>query len=66
LPDCIDEIVAATDATDEYVGRYYEAFVVIEGKMYNIEVQNGDDPLGCGELVISSMEIDNEQKDEYI
>jgi hypothetical protein len=66
LPDCIDEIVAATDETDEYVGRYYEAFVVIEGKMYNIEVQNGDDPLGCGELVISSMEIDNEQKDEYI
>ena len=66
LPDCIDEIVAATDATDEYVGRYYEAFVVIEGKMYNVEVQNGDDPLGCGEIVISSMDIDNEQKDEYI
>ncbi len=66
LPDCIDEIVAATDATDEYVGRYYEAFVVIEGKMYNVEVQNGDDPLGCGEIVISSMDIDNERKDEYI
>ena len=26
----------------------------------------GDDPLGCGELVIGSMDIDNERKDEYI
>ena len=65
LPAIIDEIIAATDETDEYIGRYYEAYVVIGDKMYCVEVQNGDDPLGNGEMLIASMSIDETLKDEY-
>ena len=65
LPAVIDEITAATDETDDYAGSYYQSFVVIGGQMYKVDVQNGDDPRGCGELVISSMDIDNALKDEY-
>ena len=33
--------------------------------MYCVEVQNGDDPKGFGELLIASMNIDENLKDEY-
>lgn len=65
LPEIIDEIVAATDVTEDYVGRYYVAYVVIQDKMYCVEVQNGDGPKACGELLIASMNIDESLKDEY-
>lgn len=65
LPAVIDEIVSATDQRDDYVGRYYEAYVVIGGDMYCVEVQNGDDPIYYGESLISSMDIDESIKDEY-
>ena len=65
LPTVVDEIFAATDVTEDYVGRYYIAYVVIQDKMYCVEVQNGDDPKGFGELLIASMNIDENLKDEY-
>lgn len=65
LPTVVDEIFAATDVTEDYVGRYYIAYVVIQEKMYCVEVQNGDDPKGFGELLIASMNIDENLKDEY-
>lgn len=65
LPEAIDEVISATDATDDYIGRYYKAFVVTGEKMYCVEVQNGDDPKGNGELLIASMDINNDLSDEY-
>ena len=65
LPTVVDEIFAATDVTEGYVGRYYVAYVVIQDKMYCVEVQNGDGPKACGELLIASMNIDESLKDEY-
>lgn len=65
LPTVVDEIFAATDVTEDYVGRYYVAYVVIQDKMYCVEVQNGDGPKACGELLIASMNIDESLKDEY-
>ena len=65
LPGDIDEIVASTDETEDYIGRYYEAWIIIDGRLYNIEVQNGDDPMGYGELLIASMYLDESLNDEY-
>ena len=65
LPAFIDEIIAASDETEHYVGRYYEAYILAGGKMYCVSVENGDDPMGNGELLIATMKLDENQKDEY-
>ena len=66
LPEDIDEIVAATDQEDEYTGSYYTAYVVVGNKMYCVSVLNGSDPKGNGELLISSMRIDETLEEEYL
>lgn len=65
LPAIIDEIIAATDETEDYVGSYYKAYIIVGDKMYSVDVLNGDDPMGYGELLISSMEIDESLEEEY-
>ena len=65
LPACIDEILAASDQTEEMDGSYYEAWLVVNHKLYNVQVRNGDDPAGSGESLISSMELEPEYREEY-
>ena len=66
LPSMVDEIVAATDVTDDSRGTYYEAFIVIDGKLYLVSVVGGDAPYAYGEGLISTMRIDDSLSDEYL
>ena len=66
LPDMVDEIVAATDVTEDSRGTYYKAFIVIDGKLYLISVVGGDDPYAYGEELISLMHIDDSLSEEYL
>lgn len=65
LPDVIDGFAAASDVTEDGTGRYYEAIVIIGDKLYQVDVENGDDPVGNGELLIATMDIDDSLTDEY-
>ena len=65
LPEVVEDYYAATDATDDYIGRYYEAHVVIRDKIYIVEVQNGDDVRANGEGLISSMRINDSLEYDY-
>ncbi len=71
LPNGTEFFIADTDGgMDEdgcyYAGSYYKAFIALDGYLYEIDVKNGCDVEGCGELVISSMSIDKTLEEEYV
>ena len=70
LPEDTEYFVCSTDSglkEDGYyhIGTYYKAYVVLGGKMYLVDVTNGDDVAGYAEFVISTMVIDESEEEEY-
>ena len=70
LPEGVEYFVCSTDSglrEDGYyhIGTYYKAYVVLGGKMYLIDVTNGDDVAGHAEFIISTMAIDESEEEEY-
>ena len=70
--DAVEYYIAATDGGgldadgDAYsTGTFYKAFVVVNGELYKITVNGGDDPLSSGQLIVSTLAVD-ESLDEEI
>lgn len=71
LPKDTEFFIAATDGGINEdgcycSGSYYNAYIALGGNLYVVEVRNGCDVKACGELVISSMSIDNTMEEEYM
>lgn len=71
MPDEVDYYIEATDGGwdkdgDVYCsGTFFKAYFMMNNSLYKITVTGGDDPLSCGQLVVSSLAIDENLENEF-
>lgn len=62
---CVQKMLTTADGDAYSTGTFYKAFVVVNGELYKITVNGGDDPLSSGQLIVSTLAVD-ESLDEEI